>query len=220
MVIRTAFTAAIFDLDGTLLDSMHVWDDVDHAFLRSRGLPEEPDYFEALKQINIRECADYTIARYHLNETPEALIEWWNQKAAEAYRFDVQVKPGAKEYLLTLKNRGIKLGIATSCSKELYEPALERLGISRLFDAVTLTHEVGCNKSKPDVYLLTAEKLGVLPKDCIVFEDIPDAVNGAKLAGMTVVGVYDDTSKDHRAAIEKAADFYIESFTELLEESK
>lgn len=218
MVTLRPFSAAIFDLDGTLFDSMRVWDDVDHAFLRSRNLPEEPDYFEALKQINIRECADYTIARYHLNETPEALIEWWNQKAAEAYRFDVQLKPGAKAYLEHLRRNGIRLGIATSCSKELYEPALERLGIARLFDTVTLTHEVGCNKAKPDVYLLTAEKLGVSPEDCIVFEDIPDAVNGAKCAGMTVVGVYDDTSKDHRAAIERTADYYIESFTELLEE--
>lgn len=214
------YPAAIFDLDGTLLDSMHVWDDVDHAFLLSRNLPIEEDYFAALKQINIRECADYTIARYRLDEAPEALIEWWNQKATEAYHRDVQLKPGAKEYLLHLKAQDVKLGIATSCSKELYEPALERLGIAALFDAVTLTHEVGCNKSKPDVYLLTAEKLGIKPEECIVFEDIPDAVGGAKAAGMTVAGVYDDTSKDQRALIEQTADYYIETFTELLEEPK
>ena len=189
------FKAAIFDLDGTVLDSMHVWHDVDRAFLESRSLPVEDDYFEALKQRNMNECADYTIARYSLKETPEQLISWWNQKAKEAYHFDVQLKSGVKEYLFTLKSRSIRLAIATSCPRELYEPALKRLGIFELFSVSAHTHELGLSKSKPDVYLLCAKLLDVSPEDCIVFEDIPDAVISAKNAGMQVVGVYDNASK-------------------------
>ena len=105
----SAFRGAVFDLDGTLLDSMHIWVDIDYAFLRSRGLPEEMAYFERIKQISIREAADYTIARYSLSDTPEELIAWWMEMARRAYHDAVALKPGAHDYLMLLKEKGVRL---------------------------------------------------------------------------------------------------------------
>lgn len=212
----SAFRGAVFDLDGTLLDSMHIWVDIDYAFLRSRGLPEETAYFERIKQISIREAADYTIARYSLSDTPEELIAWWMEMAGRAYHDAVALKPGAHDYLMLLKEKGVRLSVATACAPELYIPALRRLGVYELFDAFASLHEVPHGKSEPDVYLLAAQRMGVPPEDCMVFDDIIDGIRGAKKGGMTVVGVYDDSSKEQRGEIESAADYYIESFTELL----
>lgn len=216
MKLLPAFRGAVFDLDGTLLDSMHVWVDIDYAFLRSRGLPEEMAYFERIKQISIREAADYTIARYGLSDTPEALIAWWVEMARRAYHDEVPLKAGAHDYLMLLKEKGVRLSVATACAPELYIPALKRLGIYELFDAFASLHEVTRGKSEPDVYLLAAQRMGVSPTDCIVFDDIIDGIRGAKKGGMTTVGVYDDSSREQRSEIESAADYYIESFAELL----
>lgn len=210
------FRGAVFDLDGTLLDSMRVWVDIDYAFLRSRGLPEEIEYFERIKQISIRQAADYTIARYELSDKPEELIAWWMEMARRAYHDTVPLKNGAREYLDYLKGTGIRLSVATACAPELYIPALKRLGIYELFDAFASLHEVERGKSEPDVYLLAAKRMDVPPEDCVVFDDIIDGIRGAKKGGMATVGVYDDSSKEQRAEIEGAADYYIESFRELL----
>ena len=211
------FRGAVFDLDGTLLDSMHVWSDIDSAFLRARGLPEEPAYFERIKQISIREAADYTIARYGLSDTPQELIAWWMEMARRAYHDAVPLKTGAREYLACLKKRGVRLSVATACAPELYIPPLKRLGIYGWFDAYASLHEVAHGKSEPDVYLLAASRMGIAPGECAVFDDIIDGVRGAKKGGLLTVGVYDESSRAERPEIEKCADYYIESFTELLD---
>jgi beta-phosphoglucomutase-like phosphatase (HAD superfamily) len=109
-------------------------------------------------------------------------------------------------------NIEFKLGIATSLPAELYEPALRGHGIKALFNAICSTDEIAFGKSGPEIFLHTAEKLDTAPEECVVFEDILQAIQSAKLAGMTVYGVYDEASKEQWAAIQKVADGVLYNF--------
>lgn len=206
--------ACIFDLDGTLLDSMGVWTRIDVDFLTKRGIPVPPDYADAVGALSFQEAAEYTIHRFALPDSARDLMREWSDMAMDAYGYAVPLKPGAREYLMALKARGVRLGVATSLSRALLEPALRNNGVFGLFDAICTTDEVGCGKSRPDVFERAAQKLGVDPKDCVVFEDIPQAILSAKQAGMRVYGVYDDASKAHWAEIRRIADGAIENFVD------
>lgn len=198
--------AYIFDLDGTLLDSMGVWAQIDIDFLAKRSFDVPADYMYAVSSLSFPEAAQYTIERFSLPDSVEDLQREWYQMAEYAYGNIVQLKPYAKEYISKLRQYPVKLGIATSLSETLYVPALEHLGIGKMFDAISSTEKMAFGKTRPDVFLTTAKKLGVLPEDCIVFEDILEAIRSAKQAGMTVYGVYDKTSKDNWTQIENISD--------------
>jgi len=204
--------AYIFDLDGTLLDSMGVWLDIDVEFLTKRGFAVPDDYSDKILSLSFPEAAAYTIKRFELTDSVDSILREWNDMAAFAYGNTVQMKPNAKEYLLELRKHGVKLAVATSAIPELYVPALKKHGIYDLFDVICDASEVGCGKSRPDIFLLTAEKLGVLPCECVVFEDIIEAVKSAKSIGMTVYGVYDKSSKADWEQIKQVADGVILDF--------
>ena len=123
----------IFDLDGTILDSMHIWEEIDKKFLGKRGLEVPEDYLRSIAPLGFERAAVYTIERFGFLETPEQIIAEWYQMATDAYANQVQLKPSAEEYLRYLKKRGIKIGIATSCEPQMFLPALERNGILDLF---------------------------------------------------------------------------------------
>jgi beta-phosphoglucomutase-like phosphatase (HAD superfamily) len=201
--------AFIFDLDGTLLDSMDVWGKIDVDFLQKRGIAVPSDYMDAISSMSFTECAVYTIERFNLPDSVDSLMREWTDMAAYAYGHTVLMKPYAKEYLSTLRERGAKLGIATSLSAELYEPALCGHGIYDWFNVICNSDDAGYGKSRPDVFLLAAKKLGVLPGDCVVFEDILAAVKTAKNAGMKVCGVYDKAAVNDWEQIKETADFAI-----------
>jgi len=204
--------AFIFDLDGTLFDSMGVWADIDIAFLEKRGIPVPDDYTDTVLSLSFHEAAAYTIERFSLACSVDDLIREWNNMAVSAYQSTVQLKPYAKEYLLALSSLGLPLAIATSSVPELYVPALCNHGIYDLFSVICNASEVGCGKSEPDIFLLTAQKLGVSPCDCVLFEDILPAVKSAKSIGMTVHGVYDKSSDADWEQIKKIADGAILDF--------
>ena len=127
---------AIFDLDGTLLDSMGVWDQVDVDFLAKRGIEVPDDYMQKVAAMQFRQIAEYTIARFNLSDTPEELMEEWNHMARVMYSTVVEAKPHAREYLATLKASGAKLSVATSLPPTLREPAMRHVGIFDYFDEV------------------------------------------------------------------------------------
>jgi HAD superfamily hydrolase (TIGR01509 family) len=204
--------AYIFDLDGTLLDSMGVWDQIDVDFLAKRGIAVPFDYMDAISSMSFQETAAYTIKRFALTDTIDSLMREWNDMAAHAYGHTVQMKPYAKEYLITLRERGAKLAVATSLSAELCAPVLRNNGIDNFFDVICRTDEAGCGKSRPDVFLLAAQKIGAAPGDCMVFEDILAAVKSAKSAGMSVCAVYDKSSHSDWEEIKKTADYAIVDF--------
>ena len=207
--------AYIFDLDGTLLDSMGVWDDIDTAFLQKRGITVPPDYADAIAPMTFAETAAYTIERFGLSERPESLMREWRDMAIDIYSNSVELKPYAKELLLTLRERGVPLAVATSATEAVFRPALRRHGIHDLFDVICTSEEAGYGKTRPDVFLLTAKKLGVSPHDCIVFEDILAAIKSAKSVGMTVYGVYDEGSKHDWEEIKRTADGVIYDFRDV-----
>ncbi|MCL2579645.1 MAG: HAD family phosphatase [Oscillospiraceae bacterium] len=208
------FKAAIFDLDGTLLDSIGVWEKIDVDFLSRRGFDVPHDYIESICAMTFLEVAQYTIDRFKLDETPEALMAEWRQLALHEYSHNIRLKPYVQEYLVRLRERGIRIGTATTLSYPLSEPCLRQCGIYDFFEAQTTTDEAGAGKNKPDVYLLAARRLGVPPEDCLVFEDLPQGVASAKQAGMLAIGVHDPAVKDQEARMAGLADGYIRDFRE------
>ena len=205
----------LFDLDGTLIDSNLVWFQIDMDFLSERGLPHDQEYTDYVSHTTYQNAAVYTQQRYHLSETPEEIMQIWADMAKESYAHTIPLKPGVLDYLLQQKAAGKHLGVVTSCMRHLCRAVLEQHGIYELFDHVTTVNEVTRDKKHPDIYLLAAEKSGVRPQDCTVFEDSPSAAGGAKAAGMRVVGVYDSFFAPYEEEMKKTCDVYIHSFEEL-----
>lgn len=210
------FKGAIFDVDGTLLDTMKVWQAVTSRFLTERNLPIVPEEMAAYKEMIIDESMTFIKQRYRLEESVEELKKEFNRLVADAYFFEVQPKNGAKEYMTKLKNAEVKIAVATSGYKDLAEAAFRRLGMAEMIDAYALSCEVGVKKSNPDVYLLAAERIAIPPKDCMVFEDILIGIEGAKKAGMKTTAIYDDLNAEDTQKLKLAADRYITDWTELL----
>ena len=209
---------AIFDLDGTLLDSMWVWNKVDVDFLGSRGFAVPPDYQKAISAMGFRETAEYTIKRFGLNENPEDIIQEWNDMAEHTYHYEVEIKPCVKETLEALKAQGVRLGIATASYATLFQECLKRNGVYDYFAAFTETKEVPRGKGFPDVYIKAARKMGCLPEECVVFEDIHKGILAAKTGGFYTVGVYDEKSSDSWEEIRRDSDCAISGFGQLFEE--
>jgi HAD superfamily hydrolase (TIGR01509 family) len=207
--------AYIFDLDGTLLDSAGIWNKINREFFRIRNIPFPEDYQKIIGAMPFREVAVYTKDTFRLPESPEELMEEFRNSAMDAYAKEVEMKPGAKEYLFRLRENGFKMAVATAAPPEFHEPALKNHGIYDLFDVICTTQDVNCGKNKPDVFLLAAEKLNTNPGDCVVFDDILAAVKSAKGAGMTVCGVYDNQGAEDWAEIQRIADFTLLDFRDI-----
>ena len=207
---------AIFDLDGTLLDSMGVWDQVDIDFLKKRNLPMPDDYKQKIAAMGFPEAARYTIERFGFSETPEMLLQEWREMAREAYALHVDLKPGAKDYLEKLKSQGIPIAAATSGDRELFIPCLKHDDIYEYFDAIVTVSEVKRGKGFPDIYERAAELIGVAPAECMVFEDLTAGVKGALDGGFQAMGILDDSSKKEWESIRKMATCTIRDFRELL----
>lgn len=207
---------AIFDLDGTLLDSMGVWRRIDEDFLGKRGIRVPDDYLKAITAKNFQDAADYTIERFGLKESADAIMAEWFDMAIDAYTNDVALKPFVKEYMQILRENDVKIAAATSSDARLFEPCLKHHGIYEWFDAFSVTAEVKRGKGYPDVYENAAEKLGLKAADCVVYEDILKGVEGAKLGGFYVIGVEDVHSSYEKEEIQKEADRYITTFEELM----
>ena len=212
--------AAIFDLDGTLIDSMGIWEKIDKDFLERRGIAVPLGLKNYIEHLSFMDTAKYFKDKFNLSETIEAIMDEWNSMAYYGYSKTVPLKPGAKEYLEYLITKGIKLALATSNSHVLLEAVLKNNGVFEYFESITTTIEVDRGKNHPDIYLLTAKKLGVAPKQCMVFEDILPAVIGAKTAEMKVIAIYDKYSEHQREAILKNSDYYIYEYKELINFSK
>ena len=206
---------AIFDMDGTLLDSMWVWRQIDVDFLGRRGFEVPSDYLEMITPMGYYRAAQYTVERFGLNEKPEDLVQEWHSMAAEAYAKKVELKPHAKAYLQELKKAGTHIAAATSSAYELIAPCLERNGVLECFDAFVTTMEVPRGKDFPDVYLEASKRLKLSPGDCRGYEYLYTGICAAKSAGFEVAAMREEASVDAQEKIRQAADYYIEDFEEL-----
>lgn len=214
--MQKSFKGAIFDLDGTLVDSMWIWSDIDIKYLKNKGIDMPDDLRLNISHLSFEGTAIYFKKTFKLEDSIEQIQKDWYDMSYCHYASDVKLKPGVKEYLKKLKNSNIKIALATSNSAPLYEVCLKHNGIYEYFDSFTETDEVNKGKDSPAIYYLAAKKLNLSPEECIVFEDILPAVKSAKDTGMYVVGVRDDASVDPASEIKKYCDKYIDSFLEML----
>ena len=206
----------IFDLDGTLVDSMWVWSQIDVDYLKTKGHSMPEDLRNEISHLSFSQTAVYFKERFNLADSTEEILDDWHKMAFNHYSNNVKLKLGVKDFLNHIKSSDIKIGLATSNSVPLLEACLKNNHIYDYFDSITTTDEVSNGKNCPDVYLLAADKLGIRPKDCLVFEDILPAIKGAKAANMKVIAVKDDECLNSKEELLKYADKYIYSFSELL----
>ncbi|MCM1308579.1 MAG: HAD family phosphatase [Butyrivibrio sp.] len=207
--------ACFFDMDGTILDSMWVWQEIDKEFFAQRGMEMPGDIQGQIDGMSFSQTAEYFKRRFGLPESVDEIKSIWNKMAMDKYRGEVPLKRGVREFLERLKRGGIRTGIATSNSIELALCCLASLDAEKYFDTVVTSCDVGAGKPAPDVYLKCAENCGVKPEECLVFEDIVQGIMAGHNAGMKVCAVYDKYSEASDAWKRKAADYYIEDFTDI-----
>lgn len=207
----------IFDMDGTLIDSMWVWEEVDVDYVKRYQLVEPEGFYEAIEGMRFTDVAKYYKKTFpQIRDSVEQIKADWMEMGYRLYRDEVELKSGVKEFLEELKKRGIKIGIATSNDRDMTEMVLEARGILQEFDAICTSDEVKIGKPAPDVYLKAAEDLGVAPKDCLIFEDVPAGLMAGKSAGMKTCAVADKFSEDQIEKKRALADYFIQDYFEVL----
>lgn len=207
-------TGAIFDLDGTLLDSMRIWDTIGEDYLLSRGIRPRENLREVFRSMSLQEAAEYYIEHYGLTESPKEIMEGVDAMIGDFYLREAKVKPGVAEFLEKLRAAGVKLCIATATDRRLTEEALRRKGILSFFSGMLTCGEIGRGKSEPDIFLAALRLLGTERERTVVFEDALHAVRTAKAAGFPVAAVEDPSSEADREAIRAEADWYFATMEE------
>ena len=208
--------AMLFDLDGTLVDSMWMWKAIDIEFLGAYGYECPDDIPRAIEGMSFSETAVYFKERFKLPLSLDEIKAIWVQMSIDKYRHEVPLKPGVLEFLKHCRENGIRTGIGTSNGSEIVDAVLTSLKVKEYFDVVVTACEVAHGKPEPDIYLEVAGRLGVKPEDCLVFEDIPAGIMAGKAAGMPVIAVEDDFSEELMDEKRALADAVISDYRELL----
>ena len=207
--------AVIFDLDGTLVDSMWMWKSIDIEYLGRYGIQMPEDLQQSIEGMSFSETAIYFKERFGLKDSLDQIKGDWNEMAWDKYMHEVPLKAGVRELLAHLKQDHIAMGIATSNSRELVDLVVEKLGIKEYFSSIRTSCEVSKGKPSPDIYLLVAEDLGVEPVHCLVFEDVLQGIMAGKNAGMKVCAVHDEHSAKELEEKIELSDYYVEAMTEV-----
>ena len=205
---------AIFDVDGVLLNSMPIWENLGELYLNSLGMEAEMGLGETLFTMSLEEGADYLISRYGLKKTREEIIEDLTREVRDFYVEKVPLKEGVRQYLFELNEKKIPMVIATSGDRKNAEAALKRLKVLNYFQAVFTCSEIGSGKNQPDIYLAAALQLDTEPSDTWVFEDAFHAIRTAKSAGFKTAAVYDNSNDKDLAQIWNTADIYLPEFAD------
>lgn len=208
--------ACIFDLDGTLVDSMWMWPDIDREYLGRFGIEYDDNLKNEIDGISFHETAVYFKNKFGISDSIEKICKDWEDMAYDKYKNEVKEKRGCQKFLEQLKSKGIKMGIATSNKRSMVDVVLESLGMKNFFEVITTSDEVKKGKPAPDVYLTTAKLLNVEPKHCLVFEDVVAGIIAGKSAGMKVCAVEDDFTREVRQRKKELSDYYIDDYSELL----
>ena len=204
-------TSVIFDFDGTLFDSMPVWDGAGEAYLRSIGREPKPGLKETVQTMSLYQAACYLQKEYDLELTAEEIIDGVSRVVADAYRYQILPKPGVPEFLAALKEAGITMGIATASERPLIEAALVRCGLLAFFERILTCSEAKSGKDSPEIFQKMAELLHADCSNTVVFEDAFHAARTAKGAGFAVTGVY-DPSEPEQDGMKKLCDCYLPDF--------
>lgn len=206
---------AIFDLDGTLLDSMFIWDRIGEDYLISRGITPKEALKERFKSMSLIQAAEHYRQEYGICDSIQEICDGVNGMIEHLYKDQVLPKEGAADYLRLLKEQGVKMCVATATDRHLAQAALKRTGLMAFFSEIFTCTEVGFGKDQPAIYHAAAAHLGTAIDETLVFEDALYAITTAKAAGFRVVGVWDPSEDKHTKEIQRIADIYIQSYHEM-----
>lgn len=208
----------IFDLDGTLIDSMPIWRGTGSNFLKNHHFPIPPNLMEVVKTQTIWQTAEWFRSDLGVPMEAKDIVDEIVADVVDAYRHTIPLKEGVQEYLEAMQKKGVKMSILTASEADYILPALDRLDIHKYFDHVLTCTELGAFKDDGKAYLIVMEKMGGTLEDTVVFEDAYYAVKGAKAAGFTVYAILDEAvRKDDVAKIKTMADLYFHSYQEIME---
>ncbi len=207
---------ALFDVDGTLIDSSALWAAVPGEYLCEQGVEPAEDIAEIFLRLGYSDTARYIAQHYLPEEDPHGIMDAFCRIAARKYQDGVSEKPFAPQYLETLKRRNVRCFAVTSNMREIVYPALKRLHMADRVDGIISIYDIGISKRVPQFYHRVAEELGTAEERCVVFEDALFAAESAKKANMYVVGVYDQMAAAEWERLQSVADRAILSFEEML----
>lgn len=207
---------AVFDVDGTILDSMGIWYTVTVSFLADHGVCITPEQADAYSEMTLEQSLPYLKDQFLPHMSVKEISDGIFSMLSDEYSSRVQAKPGVCEYIHRLHSGGVRIAVATSSYANLCRSAFKRLGIDGCISAYAFSHEVGCGKDKPDIYLLAAKKLGLAPEECTVFEDLLTGVISARSAGFYVTAVADHSNITDTQRLIQNSDRYITGWDELL----
>lgn len=217
-VIDTKFIkGAIFDMDGTLIDSMPMWDTVGERFLNKKGIAPKDGLREDLLPLSQKQSARYFIEKYGVKGTIEEIEAEINDTVRSYFYNESTAKDGAADILKILKEKGLGICVATATDKDMATAALKRNGLMQYIDDVFTCDSIGKGKEEPDIFLLAMENMGTEASNTIVFEDALYAIVTAKKLGIKTVALYDAASEFNNAEIKNTADMYFESLKEVIE---
>lgn len=206
-----------FDMDGTLIDSMtRAWKEVILRFLDERGISYPDDIITNLVTRGFMGIAKHYVKEFKVDMTPEALYDWFMVELESMYQYSFPLKEGAKELLLSLKEKGYEVNVISGSPLRFVVPCFKRLEIYDIIDNILSIEEFKLTKSDKELFLKLAEKTGAEPQDCIVFDDSVNAIKTAKSAGLQTVGIYEEAVKNTWEEMQLVADKTIKSFKELL----
>jgi HAD superfamily hydrolase (TIGR01509 family) len=206
--------AAIFDFDGTLADTAHIWNDVDRTFLGRRNLAVPADYPERLAALGFEEGARYTIDRFSLDETVDEIMAEWTELSQEIYQHKVRLRPGVLHYIEALSDAGVPVALATTNLEEVLSQ-MEHISVKTLFDACVFGTDVSRGKDFPDIFLEAATRLGCDPASCVVFEDNLSAVRSAQSLRMRCVAVRAEDATQHADELRSQADLWLDDWRDI-----
>ena len=210
------FNAAIFDLDGTILDSLKIWNDIDLLFFKNHNLIMGEDYHIAIAPLTLEETATYTKNTYKLDIDEEQIMKEWSDLAIKEYAENVNLKKGVKEFLDYLKNKNVHLAIATSCNEEMFKPCLERYGIVSYFEHFYTSQNLKINKSNANFFKEILNEYKIEPDQILFFEDSLASMKCAKSLGFNVVAVMDKKWEKQKEEIIASSDDQIEDFSQFI----
>lgn len=214
---------ALFDMDGTLIDSMNYWKNLGKEYLELHGVTVDyKEMLEKIKPMTMTKSAEYFQKKFHIPGTKEQIACEMNQMMEEHYKKDIPLKEGVENYLKRLQEMGVKMCVTSATEKSLMQKCLERLGIHHYFEFLISCEEVGNGKRKPDIYLEAAKRLHnqELPQweEVAVYEDGDYAIQTAVNTGFYTIAVYDESNSDIWEQLKMQAQEYIENWKYAIQE--
>ncbi|CDZ75517.1 putative haloacid dehalogenase, IA family protein [Peptoniphilus sp. ING2-D1G] len=202
----------IFDLDGTLVDSMGMYRDIARNYLQTLGIKLDNEVAQKTTTMSLKMSVQYLVDYYKLGKSPEEVFDDYRKIVADFYENEVEMKDMALETVVKYYDKGYKLGLGTATNEKLLTHVFNRLDIKKYFDVIQTVDGVSTQKGDPKFFGIMAEKMGYAPEEILLFDDAPYALKSAKQCGMITCAVYDESAKSHWESSMELNDYSIESF--------